>query len=333
MKAAVFVGTGRPLEVQQLPDPEPGLGEVTLRVERCGICATDLHVTGAPEPLFPPGMILGHEVGGEVIAVGHGVDWLKPGDAVIPMTSRGCDKCAHCLAGRQYFCAQMRPNFGGYAEFMLSSAASCVRIPAGLSLQDAALVEPLSVALHGITLAPVRPGDRVLVMGAGPIGLGAVFWAERLGAQRIAVMATSHRREPLAEEMGATSFTVVKTGYETEIVQHLGGPPDVVVECVGALGVIAKAIDFVKPRGVIIAIGLCMHMDSFAPATALLKEIRLQFAIGTSRKQFEAAASVLACGAVAPRAMVTDTITLGALPAQFEALRGRTPHCKVLVAP
>jgi (R,R)-butanediol dehydrogenase/meso-butanediol dehydrogenase/diacetyl reductase len=107
----------------------------------------------------------------------------------------------------------------------------------------------------------------------------------------------------------------------------------VVVECVGALGVIAKAIDFVKPRGVIIAIGLCMHMDSFAPATALLKEIRLQFAIGTSRKQFEAAASVLACGAVAPRAMVTDTITLGALPAQFEALRGRTPHCKVLVAP
>lgn len=333
MKAAVFVAPGSPLQVQQVPDPEPGTGEVVLRVERCGICATDLHVTGTPEPLFPPGMVLGHEVGGEVIAVGRGVDWLKKGDAVIPMTSRGCATCAECLAGRQYFCAQMRPNFGGYAQYMLSSAASCVHVPAGLSLADAALVEPLTVALHGTTLAPVRSGDRVLIMGAGPIGLGAIFWAERLGAQRIAVMATSNRREHLAREMGATFFTTVQAGYESEIVQHLGGAPDVVIECVGATGLIAKAIDLVKPRGVVVAIGLCMHMDSFSPATALLKEIRVQFAIGTSRRQFEAAATVLASGVVGPRAMVTDTIDLDALPAEFEALRGRTRHCKVLVAP
>jgi (R,R)-butanediol dehydrogenase/meso-butanediol dehydrogenase/diacetyl reductase len=333
MRAAVFVAPRKPLEVRRLPDPKPESGEVVLRVERCGICSTDLHVTGAAEPLFPAGMILGHEVGGEVVAVGRGVEGLRPGDLVIPMTSRGCAQCADCLAGNQYFCTQMRPNFGGYAELMISSAASCVRVPAGLSLADAALVEPLTVALHGASVAPVQAGDRVLIMGAGPIGLGAVYWAERLGAQRIAVVATSNRRKHLAMQMGATSFTVSREGYETELAQQLGGTPDVVIECVGAPGLIAKAIDLVKPRGVIVAVGLCMHSDSFVPATALLKEIRVQFAIGTTRRQFEAAANVLAGGAIAPRAMVTDTIALEELPARFEALRGQTDHCKVMVAP
>src|ERR1700749_2438786 len=106
MRAAVFVSPGKPLAVRCLPDPPPGPGEVVLRVERCGICSTDLHVTGTPEPLFPAGMVLGHEVGREVIAVGQGVDSLKLGGSVIPMTSRGCGQCVECLAGHQYFCAQ-----------------------------------------------------------------------------------------------------------------------------------------------------------------------------------------------------------------------------------
>lgn len=333
MRAAVFAGPGLALQLRELPDPQPAADEVVLRVERCGICSTDVHVTGSPEPLFPPGMILGHEVGGEVIAVGRHVDQWRVGDRVIPMTSRGCAKCADCLAGCQHFCAQMRPNFGGYAQYMLSSAAACVPVPAGLSLADAALVEPLTVGLHGITSAPLRPGDRVLVMGAGPVGLGVIFWANRFGARRVVVIAPSERRKQLALDMGATSFIRMDEGYEDRVIAALGGPPEVIVECAGAGGTLAKAIEMVKPRGTVVVIGLCLHSDTYAPAPALLKEVRIQFAIGTSKLQFGTAAGMLASGAVAAKAMVTQTIGLDALPQEFEALRGASTQCKVLVAP
>lgn len=113
----------------------------------------------------------------------------------------------------------------------------------------------------------------------------------------------------------------------------LGGGRNVVVECVGAPGLIAKAIDVVKTQGTVVVLGLCMHAESFVPAFALFKEIRLQFAIGTQARQFRAAIDVLAADAVKPRAMVSDTISLDALPTAFEALRHRTDQCKVLVAP
>jgi (R,R)-butanediol dehydrogenase/meso-butanediol dehydrogenase/diacetyl reductase len=179
----------------------------------------------------------------------------------------------------------------------------------------------------------MRPGDRVLVMGAGPIGLGVTFWAHRFGARRVVVIARTDRRKQLALDMGASSFITLDEGYEDRAAAALGGPPDVIVECAGASGTVAKAIEMIKPRGSIVVIGLCLHAQTFAPAPALLKEVRIQFAIGTSKLQFEAAANMLAAGAVAPKAMVTQTIALNALPQEFEALRGGTAQCKVLVAP
>jgi (R,R)-butanediol dehydrogenase/meso-butanediol dehydrogenase/diacetyl reductase len=107
----------------------------------------------------------------------------------------------------------------------------------------------------------------------------------------------------------------------------------VIVECAGAGGTLAKAIELVKPRGTVVVIGLCLHSDTYAPAPALLKEVRIQFAIGTSKLQFETAAGMLASGAVTAKAMVTQTIGLDALPQEFEALRGASTQCKVLVAP
>jgi len=202
-----------------------------------------------------------------------------------------------------------------------------------LSLADAALVEPLTVGLHAVTIAPLRPNDRVLVIGAGPIGLGAAFWANRFGARRVVVSARSNRRAQLATDLGATAFIAMEEGYEEKILQALGGPADLVIECVGAGGTIGKAVELVKPRGTIVVVGLCLHADSFISAPALLKEVRIQFAIGTSRSQIEAAANMLSTDAVTPRAMVTETIPLEALPAQFEAMRTHNSQCKVLVVP
>ncbi|MFY9328624.1 MAG: alcohol dehydrogenase catalytic domain-containing protein [Georgfuchsia sp.] len=333
MRAAVFIKAGQPLELQDLPEPTPGPGEVVLRVERCGICGTDLHMTEGHAMAFPPGFIPGHESGTEVVAVGKGVDTLKIGDHVVPHPMRGCGKCADCLAGSPYFCSQTSMCSGGYGQYMVTGAATCVRLPKTLSLADAAIVEPMAVGLLGIDINPFPPGARIVVLGAGPIGLASIFWARRTGAGRIVAVASSRRREALAQTMGADAFYTMSDTLTAELTEYLGGSPDVVIECVGNPGMIDKAVEIVKPRGSVTVLGLCVHSDPWMPAMALVKEVKLQFAVGTNLKQFTHVADVIAAGHVEPLAMVTDTISLDQVPATFEALRARTSQCKVLINP
>jgi (R,R)-butanediol dehydrogenase/meso-butanediol dehydrogenase/diacetyl reductase len=333
MKAAVFVGANKPLEIQNLPDPTPAQGEVVLKVEYCGICGTDLHFTEAHDYTYPVGFIAGHESGATVVEVGPGVERLKTGDKVVPHPNRGCGHCDNCIAGKPYWCESMSYNMGGYAQYMTSSAASCVKLPSTLSLADAALVEPLSVGLLGIEIVAPEPGAKVVVFGAGPIGLAAIYWARRLGASQIVAAAASRRREHIARAMGADYFHTFEDGFIDNVIEELGGRPDLVVECIGVPGMISKATDLVKRRGTVSVLGLCMAVDTIMPSTALLKEVKIQYAVGTSLEQFTRAANVLDAGHVEPRSMVTDTVSLDAMPAMFEALRQRSSQCKVLVKP
>jgi threonine dehydrogenase-like Zn-dependent dehydrogenase len=333
MKAAVFVGAGQPLDIQELPDPVPGPGEVVLKIEYCGICGTDLHFTEAHDYTYAAGFVAGHESGGTVVAIGAGVENLKVGDNVAPHPNRGCGHCVECLSGKPYWCGQMSYNMGGYAQYMLSAAASCAKLPSTLSLADAALVEPLSVGLLGVEIAAPFPGARVAVLGAGPIGLAAIFWAKRLGAGRIVAGAGSRRRADIALAMGADSFYAMDTDFVGNVIEDLGGRPDLVIECIGVPGMIDKACELVKPRGTVSVLGLCMAADPVMLSAPLLKELKLQFAVGTSLHQFRTAANLLDAGHVEPRHMVTDTVSLSAMPAMFEALRERSSQCKVLVRP
>jgi (R,R)-butanediol dehydrogenase/meso-butanediol dehydrogenase/diacetyl reductase len=333
MKAAVFVGADKPLEIQELADPTPSAGEVVLKVEHCGICGTDLAFTEAHSYTYPVGFVAGHETSATVVAVGSGVENLKVGDHVVPHPNRGCGKCLDCLAGKPYWCQQRGYNMGGYAQFMLSSAMSCAKLPRSLSLADAALVEPLSVGLLGVESAQMTPGAKVVVFGAGPIGLAAIYWARRLGAGRIIAGASSRRREGLALAMGANRFHIMDDQFHANAVEDLGGAPDLVIECVGVPGMIGNAIDLVGPRGTVSVLGLCMAADTTMPFTALLKEVKVHYAVGTSLYQFRTVADVLDAGNVEPRAMVTDSVSLNGMPTMFEALRQRSSQCKVLVSP
>jgi (R,R)-butanediol dehydrogenase/meso-butanediol dehydrogenase/diacetyl reductase len=333
MRAAVFVGAGKPLEIQKVADPTPGPGEVVLKIEYCGICGTDLHFTEDHDNSYEPGFIAGHESGGTVMAVGPGVEGLRVGDNVVPHPNRGCGKCATCLAGKPYWCTQMRFNMGGYAEYMLSSAMSCITLPKTLSLADAALVEPLSVGLLGVDIIDMEPGAKVVVLGAGPIGLAAIYWARRLGAGRIVAAAGTARRAGIAQAMGADTFIPIDDAFSENVEAFLGQKPDVVIEAIGVPGMVSRSIDLVKPRGSVSVLGLCMVTDPINHSGALLKEVKLQFAVGTSLYQFRTVADVLDAGHVEARAMVTDTISLDQMPEMFEALRQRTSQCKVLLKP
>jgi 2-desacetyl-2-hydroxyethyl bacteriochlorophyllide A dehydrogenase len=336
MRAAVFKGIGQPLSIETRPDPVPGAGEMVLRVGRCGVCGTDLSMTAGSGQVYERDSVIGHEFAGEVVAIGPGVESFRVGDRATALPFTGCGRCATCLAGRPNFCAHFRGMAGGFAEYVAVTERVAVKLPRTVSLADGALIEPLAVSLHGVALAQLAPGSRVLVIGAGPIGLGAVFWARQLGAGAIAVTATSRRAESLAIQMGASAFLPPEDNHQ-ELPQiaatALGGAPDVVIEAVGKKDLIAHAINCVRPAGTVVVLGFCNTPDSFVPATAVWKEVKVQFSMTYSIQEFEHVARVLDRGAVEPRAMVTDTVPLESLPDAFEALRLRTHQCKVLVDP
>jgi len=281
----------------------------------------------------PTGFILGHERGAEVVAVGPGVERLNVGDRVVPHPTKGCGRCADCVAGKPFFCKQMQMNMGGFAQYMACSEAVCARLPNTFSLADAALVEPLAVGLLGVQLNPFPIGAKIAVLGAGPIGLAAIFWARRAGAGRIVAIATSRQRQAQALGMGADAFLTTGGELADHLHELLSGPADVVFDCAGVPGTIAQCVALVRPRGSVTVLGMCTHVDGWTPASAMLKEVKLQFAVGTSLELFLNVADVLSAGHVEPRLMVTDTISLQQLPQVFEELRSRTPHCKVLVDP
>jgi len=334
MKAAVFHTPGQALRIESRPDPVPGAGEVVLKVGRCGICGSDLHMTDGHGYTVDPGSVLGHEFAGEIVAIGPGVNHLKVGDCVTALPLSGCGACAACLQDEPQWCAAglvWKP--GGYAEYAVAGARGCIKLPSALSLADGALVEPLAVALNAVKQARVQPGDKVIVIGPGPIGLATVYWARRFGAGAVVVASDSWLRADLARQMGATGYFVNDEQALEHCSRELGGLADIVFECVGARGLIARAVDLVRPRGTVLVAGYCAQPDTFVPAVAVTKQIRMQFAVLYSIGDFRTAVDALDAGAVEPRQMITETVSLEAFPEAFEALRKPSRQCKVMLAP
>jgi (R,R)-butanediol dehydrogenase/meso-butanediol dehydrogenase/diacetyl reductase len=333
MQAAVMQGLHKPLAVEAVDDPTPEAGQVVLKVGRCGICGSDLHMTEDEAFGVSMGDILGHEFAGEVVEAAAGVLALKPGDLVSVIPIRGCGTCESCLAGEPAWCSQMMLQGGGYAEFAATMEHQCVKLPEGLSLSDGAIIEPVAVALHGVNLSGMQKGDKVLVLGAGPIGLAAAFWARHFGAREVVVQDIADYQQERAMEMGASRFIVDREDPVGAAERALGGKADIVFECVGIPGLIAQAIDQVRVKGTVLVLGLCTRPDSFVPFTALSKEVRIQTSAFFTTQEYQASLDVLERGAAEPRALVTDTIALGDVPARFEALKQRTHDCKVLIKP
>ena len=334
MRALVFDGVGQPLRVARQDEPAPAAGEVLLRVAACGICGSDLHITEDPATFgVAPGFVLGHEFAGEVVAVGAGVATLTPGDCVAVAPMRGCGDCAACARGEPAWCPDMRLIGGGYADYVTVAAHQCRTLPDDLPTAEGALAEPVAVGLHCVNRAGLRPGDRVLILGAGPIGLTVAFWARRLGAGAVIVADLNRHQEARAAAMGATGFAISGPELSHDMARLAGGPADIVFECVGKRGLIDTACRLVRPQGTVVGVGLCTGGDDWDTFAALSKEIRIVFAVFFTMAEFATALDALGPGRFRPQALVTDRVGMSAVPATFEALRRRTTQCKVLIDP
>jgi (R,R)-butanediol dehydrogenase/meso-butanediol dehydrogenase/diacetyl reductase len=323
--------------VEEAPQPVPGRGLVAIKVCRCGICSSDVNLTSETVAALPINTVIGHEVAGEVIEVGPGVDKLKVGDHVTGFAvQQGCGQCPACVEGVPHWCTGggNLGNYGGYAQFSMLKELFALKLPKTISMNDAALIEPLACSLHGVAMAQIQPGARVLIIGAGPIGLGAIFWARHMGAAKVAVMARSNRRQALATQMGADHFISGKHDNPADVVQEtLGVLPDVVIECTGMPGTLAEAINLVRVRGTIIVLGFCMAADTIHPAASVSKELTIKCSMMYNMQDYERVADTLDAGFVNPSLMVTKTVNLDQLPEVFQGLRGPNDECKVMVDP
>ncbi len=319
-------GLHKPLSVETIADPTPAAGELVVRVGRCGICGSDLHMTEDPAFGAQAGDVLGHEFAGEVVALGKGVEGLALGDLVSVMPLKSCGHCASCKSGEISWCDTFGLQAGGFAEYAVTRPNQCIRLPQTASLADGAIVEPMAVALHGVNMSGLKKGDKVLILGAGPIGLAVAFWARRAGAVDVVIQDISAYQHDRALAMGAT-------GFSTDPAESICQNADIVFECVGIPGLIEQAVGQVRKRGTILLLGLCTRPDTFNSFAMLSKEVRLITSAFFTRGEYEAALDVLDAGAAEPRMLITDTITLDETPVYFEALRTRTHACKILIAP
>ena len=268
-----------------------------------------------------------------ILRCGSDVTDLRPGDRVAVAPMRGCGRCDNCRHGEPAWCPEMRLIGGGYAEFATVAARQCRVLPHDLPTRrrcagGAGRGRP--PRRHALGL---KPGDQVLVLGAGPIGLLVAFWARQLGAQNVVVADLNRHQEARAAAVGATGFAISGPDLAAEVRDQIGAQPDIVFECVGKRGLIAFACSLVRVHGTVVGVGLCVGGDEWDPFAALSKEIQVVFSAFFTMSEFERALDALGhAGRFRPQALVTEQIGLQRVPDSFEALRRRTTQCKVLIA-
>lgn len=251
---AAVLHAPRDLRVEQVPTPEPGPGEVVLDIEATTLCGTDLRlISGAKTSGVRPGVVMGHEIAGRVAALGAGVTGLSIGDQATVSIVVSCHRCRACLDDREHLCENLRligyGIDGGFAERMLVPAdavtsGNVVVTPHEIPATTLALAEPLSCVLNGARQVQVRPGETVVVLGAGPIGLLHVQLARIAGARQVIVTNRSAHRRDLALRLGATrAVDPVSEDVRSVVLGATGGRgADVVVVAVGAADLAGQAL-------------------------------------------------------------------------------------------
>ncbi|MFN8018770.1 MAG: alcohol dehydrogenase catalytic domain-containing protein [Acidimicrobiales bacterium] len=333
---AVVLSEDRPhLQLADVPDPEPGEGEVLVRVTGCGICGSDLHVASE---LAAPGTILGHEIAGTVEAIGTGIDgpaW-KVGETVAVRPFFGCGTCASCRRGRADHCdgfalmGMARP--GGFAERVVAQARELYRLPAAITGVEQALVEPLAIARRAVTRAGVGPGDSVAILGGGPIGQAILVWLRHLGVEQVTVTDPTPSRRELAVQMGA-SAAIDPVGDELGMLQLVLASASVVFECVGRTGMIDQAMDVASVDGRVVVVGVCVAHDTFFPYTGLRKELDVRYSIYYERQDWLDTIAALDRRALDLAGYVGGTVSLEDLPARFDDLLAGADGGKVVLQP
>jgi 2-desacetyl-2-hydroxyethyl bacteriochlorophyllide A dehydrogenase len=326
---AVVIADDRSLVPQDVPDPEPGDGQVRVRVEACGICGSDIHMR--PSEQIPPGAIMGHEFAGTIDALGAGVEGFGEGDRVCVYPFAPIDH--HDLETAMASGIGLGANPGAYAESICVDQSMLWRLPDGLELEQGALVEPLSVALHGLDIGEVRQDDRCVVIGAGPIGVMTALALRARGVEQVLVVEKNDRRRERMEELGFEAIGL--EGVHEQTIERLGGaPPAVVLECAGNPAAPPLAVELVAPGGRIVLLGVLEEPVEISQLLLMLKEAQIRASFAYRPKDFDEAIELIAAGKIPAERLITGREPLERANEMFAELENpATEHIKVLLRP
>lgn len=352
MKAALWYEK-KDVRVEEIDEPKVTTGSVKIKVKWCGICGSDLHEylggpifipVGQPHPLSgnTAPVVLGHEFSGEVVEVGNGVSNVKVGDRVVVEPIVACGKCPACKEGKYNLCSSLGfhglcGSGGGFAEYTVFPSEYVHKIPDSMSYEQAALIEPIAVALHSVRIGKFKAGDTALVLGAGPIGIATIECLKAAGARLIVVLQRKSIRQEYAKRSGAD---VVLDPNEVNIPEEIkkltgGVGVDVCFETTGSQTGLDIGLDSIKFEGTMVITSIWEGAVNINPNVLVFQEKKI---IGTLayRHEFPSTIALMADKRVKAEGYITKRIALEDIVEQgFGTLTGpeKKKHVKIIVTP
>jgi 2-desacetyl-2-hydroxyethyl bacteriochlorophyllide A dehydrogenase len=314
--------------------PELKTGEALVRIRRIGICGTDYHAYRGNQPFFSYPRTLGHELSGEIESIGENPADLKPGDQVSVIPYMNCGECIACRNGKTNCCTDMKVLGvhieGGMSEWITVPYNHLVTTE-GLTLDQSAMIEPLSIGAHAIRRSELKQGEYVLVIGAGPIGLGVMAFAKHEGAKVIAMDVNEERLE-FCRKWARVDYTVNALDNPVEKLIEItkGEMPTVVFDATGNIKSMADAFNYPAHGGKLIYVGLTKGNISFDDPDFHKKELTLMGSRNATREDFEYVVNAVHHGGVNIESYITHRTSFDEMINQFE--EWLTPEAKVIKA-
>lgn len=340
---ALLLSEYRKLSVVEMPTPEFGPGEVLVRVGACGICGSDVHgYDGSTGRRIPP-LVMGHEAAGVIEAVDSAVQDFAVGERVTFDSTVYCGECGYCRAGRVNLCDNRQVlgvscgdyrRHGAFAEFVAVPAHILYRLPDSLPLEHAALIEAVSVAVHGVKRAVPKPEDDVAVVGTGMIGLLIVQVLRHYGCRKLIAVDVDDDRLALAKKFGATDVINAKSVDATKAILELtGGGVAAAWEAVGATPTVQTAINSVSKGGNVTLVGNVSPTVELPLQAVVTRELTLHGTCASSG-EYPECIELMASGAVDVRPLLSAATSLEEAPSWFERLYAHEAGLmKVVVTP
>lgn len=339
MKAVSLTGP-KTCELIDSPIPESNGEDVIIDVSMCGICGSDLHFWHNGVGMDnKPGLIMGHEFSGTVHDPGNRTD-LKQGDRVTALPINPCGTCDSCVRGSVNTClnGMFRPAIGisdpgGYAEYCHVRADMVRVIPDTLSDEDAALIEPATVALHAVRQSGLMPGQKVLISGGGPVGLLAAIWAKQLGASQVVLTEVNEFRMDFAKtKLGITDVFDAREKVVAKTLKKQFGGFDVVIESSAVDAGLILGAHVLNPRGTLVLAGISYTPQSVPTLLCTVKELSIKTAYGYTPEEFDMTLDHVARKAINISPLVTQVIEPEATQEAMENLAsGSSTNLKVLI--
>jgi L-iditol 2-dehydrogenase len=340
---ALLLSSYNHLELANLPVPSPAPDEVLIRVAACGICGSDVHgYDGSSGRRIPP-LVMGHEAAGIVSAVGSSVSSFAPGDRVTFDSTVYCGACPSCLRGDMNLCDSRQVlgvscgdyrRAGAFAEFVAVPARILHRLPENLPFAEAAMLEAVAVAIHGVNLAHITASDSALVIGAGTIGILTLQAVRATGCKKVLVTDVDQNRLNLAKQLGATETRLSSENLQSQILQLTSNQGvDVALECVGRNETVAAGIDAARKGGTVVLVGNIAPNVNLPLQKVVTRQIRLQGSCASSG-EYPRAIELLASGAIKVKPLITAVAPLEDGASWFQRLHNREPNLlKVVLTP